>query len=302
MELILEAPGKLYAALAKAQQSFKPIPRNREVEVTTKAGQKYKFRYATLDAVIDATREALASNGLAQVCIIGNGKITVTLAHESGESVSSSLPLPDPAGGWQAFGSALTYARRYLWSPMIGVAAEEDDDGNAADGNSIADPLQKLWDALEAAGIMAKGKEAVRAWCELVLGRPIPTSDALKETDVPLLIGTAQGKLPLPKAKEEPKPAEAKPATVSPLAKTLNDALDKIAPWGELPMERLDKAGVASAKKAAKLAWINGMLASGLPPIKALGELPETELQRLTAAAQNGEMPDQDAEPTWMDK
>jgi hypothetical protein len=67
-------------------------------------------------------------------------------------------------------------------------------------------------------------------------------------------------------------------------------------------MERLDKAGVASAKKAAKLAWINGMLASGLPPIKALGELPETELQRLTAAAQNGEMPDQDAEPTWMDK
>jgi len=32
----------------------------------------------------------------------------------------------------QSIGSAITYARRYTWQALIGVAAEEDDDGNAA--------------------------------------------------------------------------------------------------------------------------------------------------------------------------
>lgn len=278
---------RLFAALAKAQQAFKPITRNREVEVKTKSGEKYHFRYATLDAVIDATKDALAANGLAQFAVIGAGKISVTLAHSSGESITSSLPLPDPSVGWHAFGSSVTYARRYLWSPLIGVAAEEDDDGNAADGNSITDPLQALWDVLEVAGIMAKGKEAVRQWCERVLGRPIPTSADLRETDVPLLIGTAQGKITMPNPA-----AKAEPAPNPDLAKPLNEALDKLAPW---------KPGATAAdKKAAKLAWINAMVVPRGKTVKALSELPEAELVRLTKAALAGEMPDDDPDPEWM--
>ena len=280
---------QLAAALAKAQGSFKPITKNREVEVSTKAGGKYVFRYATLDSVIDATRDALSANGLAQTCVIQPGRLTVRLLHESGELLESSLPIPDPGAGWQAFGSAVTYARRYLWSPMIGVAAEEDDDGNGADGNDsnpVADPKQPLWDALEEAGIMAKGKDSAREWVEAVLGRPIPTSDAIRETEVPLLIATAKGKLPMPKPKTPPTKEE--------LAKALNAALDKLAPWPAiLPTNPKEQA---AHKKAAKLSWVHGMLPNGRGAVTSFLLLADADLQDLTNRALAGEVPENEPE------
>jgi hypothetical protein len=38
--------------------------------------------------------------------------------------------------GSQAFGSALSYMRRYALTSLLGVAADSDDDANAADGNA----------------------------------------------------------------------------------------------------------------------------------------------------------------------
>jgi hypothetical protein len=32
----------------------------------------------------------------------------------------------------QQLGPAITYARRYAWASLLGIAAEEDDDGNDA--------------------------------------------------------------------------------------------------------------------------------------------------------------------------
>ena len=296
---------KLFAALAKAQKDFKPIPRNREVEVKTKTGDKYRFRYATLDAVIDATRDALASNGLAQTCLVCKGAITVTLAHESGESVSSSLPLPDPASGWQVFGSALTYARRYLWAPMIGVAAEDDDDGNGADGNSITDPLEELWSAVDGMPNGPKGAEAIRLWIEAALGRPIATPSAIKETEVPLLLGIAKGRLPMPSPKaNHPKP-EAKPHTDATeaiaAAKLLNAALDALKPWGN-KADGMSAASAAAMVKAEKLAWVNAMIAPATP-VKTVAGLTNDIILALAAKAEAGEMPagnPDDEAPDWM--
>ena len=39
----------------------------------------------------------------------------------------------------QALGSAVTYAKRYALTALLGIAADEDDDGNAASGNTIED-------------------------------------------------------------------------------------------------------------------------------------------------------------------
>jgi hypothetical protein len=54
--------------------------------------------------------------------------------HESGEFIQGSMPIhakkeKDP----QAYGSAITYARRYSLASVLGLAVgDEDDDGNAA--------------------------------------------------------------------------------------------------------------------------------------------------------------------------
>jgi hypothetical protein len=56
--------------------------------------------------------------------------------HESGESITSDLPIPIRQEGgrgnaMQALGSALTYARRYGLLAVYGIAGD-DDDGDAA--------------------------------------------------------------------------------------------------------------------------------------------------------------------------
>jgi hypothetical protein len=133
----------LAAALAKAQGEFAPIIKNRTVEVQPKKRDdgswpaKYTFNYATLDSVLDATRSALAANGLCHTSMLSEGKLYVNLYHSSGEWLSSSVPAPMANQGWQSFGSAVTYLRRYLLTPLLGVASEEDDDGNAAEGNHV---------------------------------------------------------------------------------------------------------------------------------------------------------------------
>jgi hypothetical protein len=50
---------------------------------------------------------------------------------ESGEWQSSLLVMPLPKNDPQGYGSALTYARRYALSSMVGLVTE-DDDANAA--------------------------------------------------------------------------------------------------------------------------------------------------------------------------
>ncbi len=125
-----ETLGKLAAALAKAQGEFAPITRSREV----KAGQ-YSFTYAPLDEVLESTRAALVSNGLALTQLLAGDNLVTTLIHSSSEWVSSSvsiLPIPVKI---QELGSRLTYLRRYSVAAILGVAPEEDDDGGPS-GNA----------------------------------------------------------------------------------------------------------------------------------------------------------------------
>jgi hypothetical protein len=62
----------------------------------------------------------------------GNGLLLVTrLGHTSGQEIKSVYPIPY-SDKPHVMGSALTYAKRYSWAAICGIAAEEDDDANAA--------------------------------------------------------------------------------------------------------------------------------------------------------------------------
>ena len=123
-----EKIGELAKALATAQGGFKPVKRDA-------TNPFYHSKYAPLSSIIDATREALTKNGLAFLQTVSvNDHVTVEtmLMHESGEWVKGAISLKPKADDPQAAGSAITYGRRYSLGAILGVASEDDDDGNTA--------------------------------------------------------------------------------------------------------------------------------------------------------------------------
>lgn len=128
---------ELYAALAAAQAEMRAPAKDRTVTVRTREAGNYRFSYATLDAVYAATRPALAKHGLSVLTYIADGAMVVRIAHRSGEWVDCPCPMPELPHRPQEAGSLLTYYRRYAYCMALGVVADEDDDGNAASGNTI---------------------------------------------------------------------------------------------------------------------------------------------------------------------
>ncbi len=121
---------ELAAALVKAQAAIQPA-------IKDKTNPAFRSRYADLTAVWDACRTALTSNGLSIVQMpidaeAGRVALTTMLLHTSGEYISSTVSTALVKTDPQGVGSALTYLRRYALSAMVGVVADEDDDGNAA--------------------------------------------------------------------------------------------------------------------------------------------------------------------------
>jgi hypothetical protein len=152
-----------------------------------------------------------------------------------------------------------------------------------------------------------KGAEAIRLWIEAALGRPIATPSAIKETEVPLLLGIAKGRLPMPSPKAKPDPAQ-KPEAKQPYteainaAKLLNHALDTLKPWGN-KADGMSSASAAAMVKAEKLAWVNAMIAPATP-VKTVAGLTNDVILALAAKAEAGEMPagnPDDEAPSWMD-
>jgi hypothetical protein len=116
----------LAAALAVAQGQIK----------TARKDAKGNYsNYSTLDAIWDACRQPLAENGLSVVQIPSTNEglsLETILLHSSGEWISGTITLVVVAGRMnehQALGSALTYARKYALSAMVGIASGDDDDG-----------------------------------------------------------------------------------------------------------------------------------------------------------------------------
>lgn len=124
--------GKLAEAMAKAQGRIRPAVKNA-------VNPHLKNRYANLEAVVEAIREPLASNGITVMQESGrlseNSTIRVTtlLAHSSGEWVETETEVPFNKRDAQGIGSAATYGCRYALTHTLGIpTGEGDDDANEA--------------------------------------------------------------------------------------------------------------------------------------------------------------------------
>ncbi len=116
-------------ALSKAQGEFDHAKKDVKNDF-------FKSRYADLASVIDAAKKPLADNGLSVSQVVdlaesGDLVLETILMHISGEFISGRYPIRPVKTDPQSTGSAITYARRYAFSAITGIAAD-DDDGNAA--------------------------------------------------------------------------------------------------------------------------------------------------------------------------
>ena len=148
-----EQINEIAAALAKAQGAMIQPSKNRTVRVQTKTGGSYTFDYATFDEILRAVQKPLAENGIAfvqapRISESGKLEIITRLIHSSGQWIECALPIMVGESGNQAMGSAISYGKRYALCAMLGVAAEEDDDGNAAQGNTIAERTERAGKAV----------------------------------------------------------------------------------------------------------------------------------------------------------
>jgi hypothetical protein len=224
---------KLGEALAKAQGQILDAKRDSN-------NPFFKSRYADLASVWEACRKPLSDNGLAVIQTIelkeGKRYVTTMLLHNSGQYISSELDLTLKEETMQGIGSAITYARRYSLSALVGVAPDDDDDGEAANGRplikQVTTPTQDTktvnkehWCSVHnCAFIEMKGKDGKSRWWSHKSGdkwcneKDINKSEEQLQDDSPEPVKESQ-----PPAAPPVKPEKAKePKEVKPV-KTLGD-------------------------------------------------------------------------------
>jgi len=142
IKLHSESRDKLFEALSIAQGSFLQI---------TPSGSSNYGTFATFEDIINATKDALKTNGLSVTftALPSADKrfLMVKLGHKSGQFDGGIMELLTEKNTMQGQGSAVSYAMRYLYKTILGLAindAEEDDgDSNEPVNDEVKLPSQQ---------------------------------------------------------------------------------------------------------------------------------------------------------------
>lgn len=101
----------------------------------------FKSQYASLESVLAAVKPSLNKHGIAVLQPIeerdGKQFIHTMLIHESGEKIEGFSPIITEKNTAQAFGSGVSYSRRYALVAMLAIGADDDD------GNEASAPVQR---------------------------------------------------------------------------------------------------------------------------------------------------------------
>jgi len=143
-----EATDNVFKALLAFHKDPPPIIKEGKILMHNK-----ERKYLTLDSILHAVRPALASQGLFIMQHLAGDSLITIIQHESGQFIQSYFPFQTMQGSGtnnlQNLGGGLTYLRRYALTAILGIAADEDDDGNAGGiekkGESEATPGPTKW-------------------------------------------------------------------------------------------------------------------------------------------------------------
>ena len=164
--------GAIAAALAKAQAELTNPEKSliATIRASNPRDNDQTFRYAALSSGLDIVRKALGGHEIATVQTTAIDKeaglirLTTTLAHSSGEWLSSEWPVCaiSETATPRRMGAALTYARRYALFTVVGVAGEDDLDAPDLAQRRKADAATKAGVAdMEVVAVSSQPGEAV---------------------------------------------------------------------------------------------------------------------------------------------
>jgi hypothetical protein len=166
-----ESITNLALALAKAQGELSNPKK-------TSANPFFKSRYADLSEVINVSKSVLSEHGLSVVQLASYSDsmahVETIILHATGEFISETLSLPVVKHDAQSIGSVITYARRYSWAAICGLA-QEDDDGNAAIGRTNMPTPVNYKASIESASTL---EQLTKIW------KSIPHSEQEKLTQI----------------------------------------------------------------------------------------------------------------------
>ena len=163
---------ELAAALAKAQGEIQNPAKNR-------VNPHFKSKYADIADGLDVIRPTLSKFGIAFVQateLVDDGMVILRtrMIHSSGQWLESTYPVGRFVKH-QELGASLTYAKRQALFSIVGVAGDDDDDGNSATAtpgvrktsNAIKRENPEAWPSLEKAVRAATSRDELAAvWRE----------------------------------------------------------------------------------------------------------------------------------------
>lgn len=211
-----DAIDALATALAAAQGEIRPAVKDAN-------NPAFNSKYADLSAVFDAVRPTLAKHGLSVVQLPEHSDdallhLTTRICHKSGQWIEGTMSIPVSKVNAHGYGSAITYARRYALSAVLGVVADDDDDGNkASEAPTVAGRIA-------ASNITARG-----AADEAFNALPEEAQQVVREWAMEVIAHVDGGRVDLAAAF---------------IADKCEAAEDKLALWSQLP------ANIRSALKA----------------------------------------------------
>jgi hypothetical protein len=226
MQRSSETIGAIAAALAKAQAELTNPEKAliATIRVSDRRDHDQTFRYAALSSGLDIVRKALGGHEIATVQTTaidreaGLIRLTTTLAHSSGEWLSSEWPVCAIAetAAPRRMGAALTYARRYALFTLVGIAGEDDLD--APDLNLKVGAPGKVVDRNEGDGAQVATAQAG--------GTEGPRDVAAATFQPALRVPTNEGAaVRATNLRKDPTPCPAKPRLSTQESATLRDQL-----------------------------------------------------------------------------
>jgi hypothetical protein len=170
MQRSSETIGAIAAALAKAQAELTNPEKSLTATIRAMNPRDHDqtFRYAALSSGLDIVRKALGGHEIATVQTTAIDKetglirLTATLAHSSGEWLSSEWPVCpiSETAAPRRMGAALTYARRYALFTLVGIAGEDDLDAPDLAEGGKADAAKKASAVADRNGVTTRRRLA----------------------------------------------------------------------------------------------------------------------------------------------
>lgn len=137
-----EKTDELDAALAASQGQLSNVEKKKKVNIpagtnlrTGKAYGPKNYSYCDIADVLSEVRKILSKNGIAFIQgtdIRGDMLVLITRLSCKGQWIESDYPVCPISLDLQERGIAMTYARRYALCALVGIAGEDDTDGEDA--------------------------------------------------------------------------------------------------------------------------------------------------------------------------